>query len=82
MFMLSVNMLVEVYIHIYDQILTDQHMTVLPMFSFLPWGKEILVKIMSFFKGFFFHKFILLGVPFDVIRHMQSCQYALSRVVY
>ena len=51
--------MVEVYIQIFDEIWTLSPTPVLAIFSPLPRGKEILVKMMKFFLRIFFHKFIL-----------------------
>ena len=51
--------MVEVYIEIFDEIWTLSPTPVSAIFSSLPRGKEIWVKMMEFYLRFFFHKFIL-----------------------
>ena len=46
--------MVEVYIQIFDEILTLSPTLVSTIFSSLPRGKEIWVKIMEFFFAIFF----------------------------
>ena len=46
--------MVEVYIHIFDEIWTLSPTPVLAIFSSLPRGKEIWVKMMEFLLQFFF----------------------------
>ena len=53
--------MVEVYIQIFDEIWTLSPTPVTAIFSSLPRGKEIWVKMMEFFCDFFSHKFILGG---------------------
>ena len=53
--------MVEVYIEIFDEIWTLSPTPVTTIFSSLPLGKEIWVKMMEFFLRFFFHKFILVS---------------------
>ena len=59
--------MVEVYIQIFDEIWTLSPTPVLAIFSSLPRGKEISVKMMEFLLRIFFHKFIL-GSPNSTIQ--------------
>ena len=58
--------MVEVYIQIFDEIWTLSPTPVLAIFSSLPRGKEVWVKMIEFFGEFFFHKFIV-GSPNSTI---------------
>ena len=49
----------EVCIQIFDEIWTLSPTPVLAIFSSIPRGKEIWVKMMEIFWRIFFHKFIL-----------------------
>ena len=59
--------MVEVYIQIFDEIWTLLPTPVSAIFSSLPRGKEIWVKMMEFFFAIFFNKFIL-GSPNSTIQ--------------
>ena len=59
--------MVEVYIQIFDECWTLSLTPVLAIFSSLPWGKEIWVKMMEIILRIFFHKFIL-GHPNSTIQ--------------
>ena len=59
--------MVEVYIEIFDEIWTLSPTPVSAIFSSLPRGKEIWVKMMKFGFAIFFHKFIL-GSPNSTIQ--------------
>ena len=58
--------MLEVYIQIFDEIWTLSPTPVLAIFSSLPRGKEVWVKMIEFFCEFFFHKFIV-GSPNSTI---------------
>ena len=51
--------MLEVYIQIFDEIWTLSPTRVLAIFSSLPRGKEVWVKMMKFILRFLFHKFIV-----------------------
>ena len=61
--------MVEVYIQILDEIWTLSPTPVSTIFSSLPRGKKIWVKIMEFFFAIFFNKFIL-GSPYSTIQEL------------